>query len=81
MIKHIFTIAIRNILKYWNYSLINITGLAIGLASFMFIILYISDELSYDRFNEKADRIYRVNRFYNANNANEDAATCPFPLA
>jgi putative ABC transport system permease protein len=81
MIKHIFTIAIRNILKYWNYSLINITGLAIGLASFLFIILYISDELSYDRFNDKADRIYRVNRFYNANNANEDAATCPFPLA
>lgn len=81
MIKHILTIALRNILKYWNYSLINISGLAIGLASFMFIILYISDELSYDKFNEKADRIYRVNRFYNANNANEDAATCPFPLA
>ena len=81
MIKHVFTIAIRNILKYWNYSLINITGLAIGLASFMFIILYISDELSYDKFNDKAERIYRVNRFYNANNANEDAATCPFPLA
>ncbi len=81
MIKHILTIAIRNIVKYWNYSLINISGLAIGLASFMFIILYISDELSYDKFNEKADRIYRVNRFYNANDANEDAATCPFPLA
>lgn len=80
MIKHILTIAIRNIVKYWNYSLINISGLAIGLASFMFIVLYISDELSYDKFNEKADRIYRVNRFYNANDANEDAATCPFPL-
>lgn len=81
MIKHILTIALRNILKYWNYSIINISGLAIGLASFMFIVLYISDELSYDKFNENADRIYRVNRFYNANNANEDAATCPFPLA
>lgn len=80
MIKHIITIAIRNIVKYWNYSLINISGLAIGLASFMFIVLYITDELSYDKFNVKADRIYRVNRFYNANDANEDAATCPFPL-
>jgi len=80
MLKHIITIAIRNIAKYWNYSLINISGLAIGLASFMFIVLYITDELSYDRFNEKADRVYRVNRFYNANDANEDAATCPFPL-
>ena len=80
MLKHVITIAIRNIAKYWNYSLINISGLAIGIASFMFIVLYISDELSYDKFNEKADRIYRVNRFYNANDANEDAATCPFPL-
>lgn len=80
MIKHIFTIAIRNIAKYWRYSIINISGLAIGLASFMFIVLYISDELSYDRFNQNGDRVYRVNRFYNANSANEDAATCPFPL-
>ncbi len=80
MIKHVLTIAVRNIAKYWNYSLLNISGLAIGLASFMFIILYITDELSYDKFNEKAGRIYRVNRFYNANAANEDAATCPFPL-
>lgn len=80
MIKHILKIAMRNIAKYWNYSVINISGLAIGLASFMFIILYITDELKYDKFNEKADRIYRVNRFYNANDANEDAATCPFPL-
>lgn len=80
MFKHILTIAIRNIARYWNYSIINIVGLAIGLASFMFIILYITDELSYDTFHEHADRIYRVNRFYNANDANEDAATCPFPL-
>lgn len=80
MFKHILTIAIRNIARYWNYSIINIVGLAIGLASFMFIILYITDELSYDKFHEHADRIYRVNRFYNANDANEDAATCPFPL-
>ncbi len=80
MLKHILTIAFRNILKYWNYSLINIFGLAIGLASFMFISIYILDELSYDEYHEKSNRIYRVNRFYNANDANEDAATCPFPL-
>lgn len=80
MLKHIITIAFRNITKNWKYSLINISGLAIGLASFMFIFLYISDELIYDQYHEKADRVYRVNRFYNANDANEDAATCPFPL-
>ncbi|HAN17358.1 MAG: hypothetical protein A2X13_00745 [Bacteroidetes bacterium GWC2_33_15] len=81
MFKHNLKIAIRNILKYWNYSLINIGGLAIGLASFIFIILYIEDELKYDKFHEKADRIYRVNRLYNSNDVDEDAATCSFPCA
>jgi len=42
------------------YSFINITGLAIGLASALIILLYIQEELSYDKFNDKSDRIYRV---------------------
>jgi len=79
MLKHQFIIAIRNIVRNLNYSIINIGGLAIGLASFIFIILYINDELKYDKFHEKADRIYRVNRFYNSNDVNEDAATLSFP--
>ena len=79
MFRHIIVIGLRNIRKYWKYALINITGLAIGLASFIFIILYIQDELKYDKFHEKAPRIYRVNRLYNSNNINEDAATCSFP--
>lgn len=79
MLKHSIKIALRNILKYWNYSIINIGGLAIGLASFIFIILYINDELKYDKFHEKADRIYRVNRLYNSNDVDEDAATVSFP--
>ncbi|OFX83385.1 MAG: hypothetical protein A2W99_11745 [Bacteroidetes bacterium GWF2_33_16] len=79
MFRHNFIIALRNILKYWNYSIINIGGLAIGLASFIFIILYIEDELKYDKFHEKADRIYRVNRLYNSNDVDEDAATLSFP--
>jgi putative ABC transport system permease protein len=61
MIKNYFTIAWRNLLKNKIYSFINITGLAIGLASFLLIALYILDELSFDRYNEKADRIYRIN--------------------
>ncbi len=77
--RHILIIAIRNILKYWNYSLINIAGLSIGLASFIFIILYIHDELTFDHFHANADRIYRVNRLYNSNDVDEDAATCSFP--
>ncbi len=79
MIKHNIIIALRNIAKNWRYSVINIGGLAIGLASTIFIGLYIEDELKYDRFNEKADRTYRVNRLYNTNEVNEDAATLEFP--
>ena len=54
-------VAWRNLLKNKIYSFINITGLAIGLASFLLIALYMMDELSYDRYNDKADRIYRIN--------------------
>ncbi len=61
MYKNYFTIAWRTFLKSKGYSSINLFGLAIGLASCLLIMLYVSDELSYDRFNEKADRIYRVN--------------------
>ena len=61
MIKNYFTIAWRNLTKNKVYSFINIAGLAIGLASFLLIALYMLDELGYDRFNVKADRIYRIN--------------------
>jgi len=81
MIRHYFIIAYRNIIRHLNYSLLNIGGLAIGLASYLFIAIYINDEISYDKFHGKADRIYRVNRLYNSNDVNEDAATCSFPLA
>lgn len=60
MIRSYLKIAWRNLLKNKTFSLINIFGLAIGFSSFMLIGLYVVDELSYDRFHEKADRIYRV---------------------
>ena len=81
MLRHFILITVRNLARHLNFSIINIGGLAIGLASFIFIILYITDELKYDRFHKKADSIYRVNRFYNSNDVNEDAATCSFPFA
>ena len=80
MLRHFVTIAIRNILKHLNYSLLNIVGLAIGIASFLFILIYVIDELKYDRFHEGYEQIYRVNRLYNSNDINEDAATCSFPF-
>lgn len=52
--------AFRNISRNKGYTFINVSGLAIGLAAFLFIVLFIRNELSYDKFHSKADRIYRV---------------------
>ena len=61
MFRNYIKIAFRNLWKNIGYSAINIFGLAIGLAICLLITLYIVDELRYDRYNEKAERIYRVN--------------------
>ena len=60
MIKNYLKVAFRNILRHKVYSLINIFGLAIGMALCLLILVYVQDELSYDGFHEKADRIYRI---------------------
>ncbi|MCE7039430.1 ABC transporter permease [Dyadobacter sp. CY312] len=60
MLQNYFKIAWRNLLRNRAFSAINIVGLAIGLASCMLISLYVLDELSFDRYNEKADQIVRV---------------------
>ena len=61
MIKNYFKIAFRNLVKNKFYTSINIIGLAVGIATCLLILLYVLDELSYDRYNSKANRIYRVN--------------------
>ncbi len=60
MFKNYLKIAWRNLKKNKGYSVINIGGLAIGLACFLLIAMFIQNELSYDTYHEKADRIYRV---------------------
>lgn len=60
MFKNYIKTAWRNLLKRKVFSLINILGLAIGLACFLLISMYVVDELSFDRFHQKADRIFRV---------------------
>jgi putative ABC transport system permease protein len=60
ILRNYFLVAVRNIIKQKFYSLINILGLTIGVVATMFIILYIMDELSFDRFHDKIDRMYRV---------------------
>lgn len=60
MFKSYVKVAIRNLLKYKGTAFINIFGLSIGIACCVLISLFVLDELSYDRYHEKADRIYRV---------------------
>ena len=60
MLKNYILVALRNLWKQRGYTLINVFGLTIGLASTIFIMLYVINELSYDRFHDKSDRIYRV---------------------
>ncbi|SIN82443.1 ABC transporter permease [Algoriphagus halophilus] len=60
MFKNYLKIAYRNLLKKKVYSFINILGLGIGMACCVLIFMFVQDELSYDQFNEKGDRIYRV---------------------
>lgn len=60
MLKNYFIIAWRNLQKNKIFSFINIAGLACGLACFILIALYVADELSYDRFYDNANRIYRI---------------------
>lgn len=60
MLKNYFLVALRNLWKHRGYTLINIFGLTIGLASTVFILLYVINELTYDRFHEKSEQIYRV---------------------
>ena len=60
MLKNYFKIAFRNIIRHKAFSAINISGLAIGMASSILILLWVQNELSYDRFHKTADRLYRI---------------------
>src|SRR5687768_10977931 len=60
MLRNIFKIAYRNLVRNKAFSAINITGLAVGMAAAMLILLWIQHELSYDNFHKNKDRIYEV---------------------
>jgi putative ABC transport system permease protein len=60
MFTNTFKIAARNLFRDISYSLVNILGLTIGITGSLFLILYVYDDLSFDRYHEKADRIYRI---------------------
>lgn len=79
MIGYYFKIAVRNLFKRSLYSILNISGLAIGIASFIIISLYIVDELSYDRYHSKSSRIYRIGQISDFGGVGENSASLPFP--
>src|SRR5437868_12317646 len=60
MVKNYLKIAFRNIVRHKAFATINIAGLAIGMACSIFILLWVQNELSYDRFNKNANETYRV---------------------
>jgi putative ABC transport system permease protein len=81
MFRNNIKIAIRSFLKQKGYSFINLTGLAIGLAACMFILLWVQDELSYDKFHEKADRIYIIGLDAKLGNQDVKVGSTPPPMA
>jgi len=60
MIKNYLKVAFRSLIKQKIYTIINVLGLSVGIASCLLITMFVVDEFSYDKFHEKADRIYKV---------------------
>src|SRR3982750_2450949 len=80
MIKNLMLIALRNFRKDKWFSLLNILGLTIGISFSLFLIFYIKDELNYDRYHDKASRIYRINSYIQEKDKNTDWTLTQLPL-
>lgn len=81
MWKNYLKIAIRNFRKQQLFSLLNVFGLAVGLAAGMFIFLYVQDERSYDQFHEQGSRIYRITETFKNGDAFTTTAMTPYKVA
>ena len=81
MFQSYFTIAIRNLLRHKLFSVINVGGLAVGLAAFWMIALYVGNELAYDRHHANADRIFRIAQHAQWDGGNFHGAITPTPYA
>ncbi len=77
MLKNYLTVAFRNLKRHKGYSFINILGLAIGLACCITIFLFVRDELRYDSFHAKADRIYRILNITSSDGRQRQMASTP----
>jgi len=81
MIRNYIKTAYRSLVKNKGFTILNVLGLSLGLASCLLITFYVVEELSYDRYNTKADRIYRVNEDLKLGENNVRYAVCMPPLA
>lgn len=81
MLKNLWLVALRNIKKDNGYTILNVIGLSIGITCCLFLVFYIQDELSYDRYHEKADRIVRINSYINEPENHMKLAITQFVLA
>lgn len=81
MLKNYLKIILRNVRKHKGYSFINITGLAIGMTCCLLISIWVLDELSYDKFHENADRLYRVEEDQDYSGRIYHVTVTPHPLA
>jgi putative ABC transport system permease protein len=80
MIKNLILIALRNFKKDKWYSLMNVLGLTVGMTFSLFLIFYVIDELNYDRYNEKADRICRIVSYIHERDKNTNWTYTQLPL-
>ena len=80
MIKNYLISLYRNITRNKFYSLLNIVGLSIGIAASIFILLYVQDELSYDKYNEKHERIFRIESDFTISGKHDHFAVVPMPM-
>src|SRR5258706_2832861 len=81
MIRNYIKTAFRSLLKNKGFTAINVLGLALGLATCLLIVFYVFDELSYDRYNVNADRIYRINNDIKFGGNGNLYAVSPAPVA
>jgi putative ABC transport system permease protein len=81
MFKNYLTIARRNLWRHKGYTFINIAGLAVGMACCALILLYIRDELSYDRFHHQAGNIYRIYVRDSSGKWRKQESVTPAPMA
>jgi len=79
MIKNYLTVAVRNLLRHKACTLINIAGLSVGMACTILILLWVQYELSFDRYHENADRIYRLATHIDFGKWQGSLAVCNFP--